>query len=224
MLGELYEDALAGLARPEIEYADGRRTPLRIDDWLHVMPGDESILDRCQGHTLDVGSGPGRLTVALGERGVPALGIDITPSAVELARSCGALVLHRDVFATVPGTGRWARVILADGNIGIGGDPKALLSRVAELLMPAGLALVEVEPPGVPLAKEMVRLSHAGKLSSWFPWASIGADQITEIGLAAGLAVTEVWSDAGRWFAALSRGLGDTPDPGPLDCLDSLNE
>ena len=91
MLGELYEDALAGLARPEIEYADGRRTPLRIDDWLHVIPGDASILDRCQGHTLDVGSGPGRLTVALAERGVPALGIDITPSAVQLARSCGAL-------------------------------------------------------------------------------------------------------------------------------------
>ena len=197
MLGELYEDALTGLARPEIEYEDGRRAPLRIDDWLHAIPGDSSILDRCQGHTLDVGSGPGRLTVALAERGVPALGIDITPSAVQLARSCGALALHRDVFATVPGTGRWARVLLADGNIGIGGDPDALLSRVAELLKPLGQALVEVEPPGAPLAKDMVRLSHAGKCSSWFPWASIGADQISELGLRAGLAVTEVWTDAG---------------------------
>ena len=147
------------------------------------------------------------LTVALAERGVPALGIDITLQAVQLARSCGALALHRDVFATVPGTGRWARVLLADGNIGIGGDPDALLSRVAELLKPAGQALVEVEPPGAPLAKEMVRLSHQGRFSSWFPWASIGADQITELGLNAGLAVTEVWTDAGRWFAALSRGL-----------------
>ena len=207
MLGELYEDALSGLARPEIEYEDGRRAPLRIDDWLHVIPGDASILDRCQGHTLDVGSGPGRLTVALAERGVPALGIDITPSAVQLARSCGALALHRDVFATVPGTGRWARVLLADGNIGIGGDPDALLGRVAELLKPLGQALVEVEPPGAPLAKDMVRLSHAGKCSSWFPWASIGADQISELALNAGLAVTEVWTDAGRWFAALSRGI-----------------
>jgi len=125
VLGELYEDALTGLTRPEIEYADGRRTPLRIDDWLHAIPGDSSILDRCQGHTLDVGSGPGRLTVALAERGVPVLGIDITPAAVQLARSSGALALHRDVFSTVPGTGRWARVLLADGNVGIGGDPDA---------------------------------------------------------------------------------------------------
>jgi hypothetical protein len=78
---------------------------------------------------------------------------------------------------------------------------------VAELLKPLGQALVEVEPPGAPLAKDMVRLSHAGKCSSWFPWASIGADQISELGLSAGLAVTEVWTDAGRWFAALSRGI-----------------
>jgi SAM-dependent methyltransferase len=207
LLGELYEDALTGLSRPEIEHADGRRTPLRIDDWLHVVPGDSSILDRCQGPTLDVGSGPGRLTVALAERGVPALGIDITPTAVQLARSSGAMALHRDVFATVPGTGRWARVLLADGNIGIGGDPDALLSRVAELLKPLGQALVEVEPPGLPLAREMVRLRHAGQSSCWFPWASIGADQITELSLSAGLAVTEVWTNAGRWFAALSRGI-----------------
>src|SRR6185437_3825825 len=48
-------------------------------------PGDKSILDRCEGPTLDIGSGPGRLTVALAERGIPALGIDITPYAVDLA-------------------------------------------------------------------------------------------------------------------------------------------
>jgi SAM-dependent methyltransferase len=207
VLGELYEDALAGRSRPEIEHTDGRRSPLRVDDWLRVIPGDTSILDRCQGPTLDVGSGPGRLTVALAERGVPSLGIDITPTAVQLARSSGALALHRDVFATVPGTGRWARVLLADGNIGIGGDPAALLARVAELLKPLGQALVEVQPPGSPQAREMVRLSHAGRFSTWFPWASIGADQISELGLAAGLAVTEVWTNAGRWFAALCLGI-----------------
>ena len=131
MIGELYEHALAGWARPEIEHADGSRKPLSVDGWLHASPGDRSILDRCEGPTLDIGSGPGRLTVALAERGIPALGIDITPYAVDLARSSGALVMLRDVFDRVPGTGRWSTVLLADGNIGIGGDPAALLSRVA---------------------------------------------------------------------------------------------
>jgi SAM-dependent methyltransferase len=204
VLGELYEDALAGLARPEIEHADGRRTPLKADEWTRTVPGDGSILDRCQGHTLDVGSGPGRLTVALAERGVPALGIDVTPYAVWLARSSGALALRRDVFGAVPGTGRWKTLLLADGNIGIGGDPGALLRRVAELIMPDGRALVEVEPPGAPLLCEQVRLRHGGTLSDWFPWAWIGADQIGPLGLTARLNVTETWTDSGRWFASLS--------------------
>ena len=108
MIGELYEHALAGWARPEIEHADGSRKPLPVDGWLHESPGDRSMLDRCEGPTLDIGSGPGRLTVALSERGIPALGIDITPSAADMARSPGALVMLRDVFDRVPGTGRTA--------------------------------------------------------------------------------------------------------------------
>src|SRR5271170_2626093 len=116
------------------------------------------MLDRCAGPTLDIGSGPGRLTLALAERGIPALGIDITAHEVGRAWSRGALVMLRDVFDRVPGTGRWATVLLADGNIGIGGDPAALLGRVAELLAPRGRAIVELEAPGVPLRREQVRL------------------------------------------------------------------
>ena len=138
MIGELYARALAGRVRPEVEHVDGSRTPLPVEGWLHESPGDKSLLDRCEGPTLDIGSGPGRLTVALAERGIPALGIDITPYAVDLARSSGGLVMLRDVFGRVPGTGRWMTVLLADGNIGIGGDPAALLRRAGELLAPAG--------------------------------------------------------------------------------------
>jgi SAM-dependent methyltransferase len=171
-----------------------------------------SLLDRCEGPTLDIGSGPGRLTVALAERGIPALGIDITPYAVGLARSSGALVLLRDVFDRVPGTGRWATVLLADGNIGIGGDPAALLCRVAELLASHGQALVEITAPGTPLRREQVRLSHGGQVSAWFPWAYVGADDIAEVAAQSGLSEVDTWSVDGRWFAALSRPQLDPDD------------
>ena len=216
MIGELYEHALAGRARPEIEHADGTRMPLTVDDWFHTSAGDKSIVERCQGATLDVGSGPGRLTVALAERGIPALGIDITPYAVHIARSAGALTLLRDVFGRVPGTGRWVTVLLADGNIGIGGDPTALLRRVSELLTPMGQALVEVQAPGKPLRKEQVRLRHAGLTSAWFPWAYVGADQIDDIAESAGLTPIETWTADDRWFAALRK----VPVPADSDCLD----
>ena len=204
MIGELYEHALAGRACPEIEHSDGTRTPLPVENWLRARPGDTSVVDRCSGPTLDVGSGPGRLTVALGERGIPALGIDVTPYAVHVARGAGALTLVRDVFGRVPGAGRWMTVLLIDGNIGIGGDPVALLRRVAELLGPLGKALVEVQPPGSPLRQERVRLRAAGKIGAWFPWAYVGRDQIAQVAASAGLAAQETWSAHGRWFTALT--------------------
>jgi hypothetical protein len=205
VIGELYEHALAGRKRPEIEHADGSKTPLQVENWLRIRPGDASIIDRCEGATLDVGSGPGRLTVALAERGIPALGIDVTPFAVQIARTAGALALLRDVFGQVPGAGRWMTVLLADGNIGIGGDPVALLRRVGELITPLGQALVEVQPPGVALRRELVRLCHGDQASQWFPWAYVGTDQIAGLASAAGLTMTETWTADDRWFSVLHR-------------------
>jgi SAM-dependent methyltransferase len=205
VIGELYEHALAGRVRPEVEHADGSRTPLRAEEWLRSRPGDASIVDRCRGATLDVGSGPGRLTVALAEQGIPALGIDVTPYAVHLARAAGALALLRDVFGQVPGAGRWMTVLLADGNIGIGGDPVALLRRVGELLTPAGHAIVELLPPGAGLRREEVRLRHGDQASAWFPWAYVGTDQIAALAERAGFAVAESWVAHDRWFTRLGR-------------------
>jgi uncharacterized membrane protein YkgB len=141
--------------------------------------------------------------VALAERGIPALGIDVTPYAVRMARAAGALTLVRDVFGHVPGAGRWMTVLLADDNIGIGGDPVALLRRVAELLGPLGRALVEVQPPGTPLRREQVRLRSAGKIGAWFPWAYVGADHIAEVATSAGMTALDTWSAHDRWFTSL---------------------
>jgi SAM-dependent methyltransferase len=205
VIGELYEQALAGLAAPDVERTDGTARPLLARQWLTAAPGDESLLRRCAGPTLDVGAGPGRLTVALAERGVPALAIDITPYAVALARSLGALALQRDVFGYVPGAGRWGTVLLADGNIGIGGDPVALLRRARELLAPDGSVAAEVSPPGTGSRREQVRLRTAAGPGPWFPWAWVGADQVAALAAAAGLLVTQSWAEAGRWFTVLAR-------------------
>jgi SAM-dependent methyltransferase len=204
MIGGLYESSLAGLVPVDIEYADGRRTPLPVQDWLTERPGDTGLLDRCAGPTLDIGSGPGRLTVALGERGVPALGIDVTPYAVELSRMAGGLALRRDVFDRVPGTGRWQTVLLADGNIGIGGDPGILLLRVAELMRPGGQALVEVTGPGTVTRADWVRLRSAAGSEGWFRWAQVALDDMAALAARGGLTMADRWTEAGRWFVILT--------------------
>jgi glycosyltransferase A (GT-A) superfamily protein (DUF2064 family)/SAM-dependent methyltransferase len=107
---------------------------------------DELLLDRCTGPTLDIGCGPGRLAAEPAHRGVPSLGVDVAPVAILLARCAGATALRRSVFDPLPGEGRWAHALLIDGNIGIGGDPGALLDRISSLLAPMGGLVVETAP------------------------------------------------------------------------------
>ncbi len=64
------------------------------------------------------------------------LGIDVVPEAVEQTRRRGASALQRDLFDALPGEGRWQTALLADGNVGIGGDPVALLARTRDLVQP----------------------------------------------------------------------------------------
>ena len=88
---------------------------------------DELIVSRCSGPVIDVGCGPGRFVEALAARGLPVLGIDVSGASVGQTRARGASALRRNVFEPVPGEGRWQTLLLADGNVGIGGDPFALL-------------------------------------------------------------------------------------------------
>jgi SAM-dependent methyltransferase len=184
---------------------DGTVVPLDLERWHHLPDDDElALLDRVLAPVLDLGCGPGRHVVALGERGIPALGIDAAPAAVATARARGALVLERSIFARIPGTGRWGTVLLLDGNIGIGGDPVALLRRSRALLRADGHVLAELAPPGAPSRSLEVRLERDGALGPRFPWAVLGADDVAATARAAGLRVADIWQGGDRWFSQLA--------------------
>lgn len=188
--------------------AGGVEHPLDAAGWCRDdLPGDAGLVARCAGPTLDVGCGPGRLTGAVLAAGRgPALGIDVSAAAVRLARRRGAPALQRDVFGPVPGEGRWWHVLLADGNVGIGGAPRRLLRRCRDLLAPAGTVLVELTAPGTRSWAGRVRLQHRDAATSEpFAWASVGVDDIGRIAAAAGLRVLDTWTEADRWFARVCR-------------------
>jgi SAM-dependent methyltransferase len=172
---------------------------------MDARPGDGGILDRCQAATLDVGCGPGRLVAALRQAGRIALGVDISAEAVRQARRRGAWALRRNVFGPIPGHGRWDHVLLADGNIGIGGDPERLLLRCGQLLAAAGTVLVETSPPGTPTWSGSVILRDRERQSAAFPWATVAADDLGPLAHRCGLREKERWQEAGRWFAHLTR-------------------
>jgi SAM-dependent methyltransferase len=183
----------------------GRHSDLHLSprDWCALRPGDGAVLARCHGPTLDVGCGPGRFAAALRVASVPALGIDICLEAVRLARSRGAAARQACVLsAQVPG--RWRHILLIDGNIGIGGDPRRLLRRCRALLAPRGDLLVELDPPGSGSWSGAVSLDYRGRRSTPFAWAGVCLDDLSAVAESAALTVIEQWTEAGRWFARLA--------------------
>ncbi len=197
----------ANLARP-LRLRDERGGAVG-GDWRWLGPAaseDERLLDRAVGPVLDIGCGPGRHLLALARRGVEATGIDVTPAAVRVARSRGASVVEGSIFGPVPAPGTWATALLLDGNIGIGGNPVALLTRVATLLRPSGRILVELGDPAATSSSIQARIEHGAVVGPWFEWTSVDTAAIDVITARAGLTLAASWSAGGRRFAHLDVG------------------
>ncbi|WP_127358215.1 methyltransferase domain-containing protein [Actinacidiphila soli] len=186
--------------------SDGWLLPLEVERWCAAPDAaDAALLRRCRGPVLDIGCGPGRLVAALAAYGLPALGVDVSPAAVARTRGAGGAVLRRSVFDRLPAEGRWATALLVDGNIGIGGDPRALLTRVRELVAPGGSLLAEAAPYDVD-ERLTVRVEDAlGHHGRDFPWARLGLTALRVAAAGTRWAVAGEWAVEGRRFAELRR-------------------
>jgi len=207
LYGRLLASVAAGApAEGRVRVAGGEAYPLPVDRWLAAVDGaDRAVLDRALEPVLDIGCGPGRHLAALAASGRTGLGLDLSPVAVRLARARGADAMLRSVFADVPQPGTWRTALLLDGNIGIGGLPGALLLRARALVARGGRVLVETGPPGQPVRRHRVRLEGQDAMSPWFGWATVGADALPDLALAAGLVPRERFDTGGRWFWRLDR-------------------
>lgn len=201
-----YDEAFAGKVAHVVDHV-GRTQPFEVGQWASAPDwvDRELFIEPCDAATIDIGCGPGRLVAELAARQVPAMGIDVSSEAIRQTRVRGALALRRDVFGVIPGQGRWAYALLADGNLGIGGDPVRLLRRLRDVLTPGGTVIAEVAAVGTGFVHERRRLRVEGRLSAHFEWAVVGLDAIDEVAAQAGLRVAETRSVGGRHAASMVR-------------------
>ncbi|WP_446040406.1 class I SAM-dependent methyltransferase [Streptomyces sp. SID1121] len=217
-----YTDALrAGRGPLFLRRSDGWLLPLEVERWCGGPDSaDLTVLERSRGTVLDIGCGPGRLVAALAARGRTALGIDISPAAVAHTVRGGGSALLRSVFDPLPREGGWDTALLIDGNIGIGGDPSALLRRLAGIVGPGGSLIVETAPTGVdPDLDERVRVrvdNGNGAPGEAFHWSRVGARALVRRARTTGWVPAEQWTAEGRRFVTLRQEVSGTgPYGGP---------
>ena len=214
MLGHLYDRALGG-ERCWVRHDDGEVRVLPAHRWMgdRGLPNgsepsdevfDETVTQMCSGPTIELGCGPGRLVARLIRRGIPALGIDRSATAIRLAGRGGAPALLSDVFEPLPGVGHWRTVLLVDGNVGLGGDPRRILGRAAELLSSHGHCVAEFDAEAVGIRARWVRLESARDVGPWFRWASVGVDSAATLAGQVGLTLTGIRLVGGRVIANLT--------------------
>ncbi len=94
-------------------------------------------------------------------------------------------------------------MLLADGNIGIGGDPLRLLCRAVRLLRAGGTVLVETDTAAEVFWRGTARLRTGAGAAAAVPWACAGADALYRLAGPLGLRRTDGYR-GGRSFVELT--------------------
>ena len=202
---DVWDSALRG-DEDLLMHGNGRTWALPVRSWIaDADPVDHAVAALCNGPTLDVGCGPGRFTAALAQAGLPCLGLDSSAVAVAQTRARGVLALHRSVWRRLPGEGHWRTTVLLDGNVGIGGNPGALLRRMHAVTEKGGSCIVETTTEGDCWTGPVHLTDLRGMTSRTFPWSRLDADALTVLAATTGWSVVSRWTTGDRPFLRLQK-------------------
>ncbi len=134
--------------RRDDNYLDRDETARYFHTWDDLPDHQRCLLQHACGRVLDIGAGAGQHTLALQQRGLQVLAIDVSPLAVEVCRRRGvrnAEVMDARALTCEPAS--FDTALLLGNNLGIAGTPeglRAMLLRLHEIIRPGGQILADI--------------------------------------------------------------------------------
>lgn len=153
------------------------------------FPLEQTALQQCRGHILDIGAGAGIHSLWLQQRHHPVTAIDLSLEAVDIMKRAGVKdARHADIW-TIQGE-HFDTLLMLGRNIGIAGTLEGadkLLTHLHQLTSPGGqLMIVSLAPEklgdgaGYP-GEHRYRERFQGQEGPPFRWLNIDADTLCAI-------------------------------------------
>jgi RimJ/RimL family protein N-acetyltransferase len=135
------------------------------------------------GPALDLGAGAGRISLWLQQQGAPVTAVDSSPGAVAVCRTRGVMDARIGDLNSPPTDKRWRFIVLACGNLGLGGSRdgnRRLLTRLAEIAAPDAVLYGDTVDPGAEPDIQL-RIRYKRETTDWWPQRNIPIDEIADL-------------------------------------------
>ncbi|UCG60845.1 MAG: class I SAM-dependent methyltransferase, partial [Candidatus Zixiibacteriota bacterium] len=151
---------------------------------------ERRLISSAYGDILDVGCGTGNYIPLMAKRG-RVLGIDISPTVIDVAKTNGCKACKvADIF-TFPTTRKYDTITFLGNNLGIGGTvnkTKKLLKKLSSLLNKDGQILaIGRNVTGRKFVEVQLRPFWKQQVGSRFDWIHMSRDFLSELCEQAGL-------------------------------------
>jgi SAM-dependent methyltransferase len=228
-IGAKLLEELAGRCPPLVIERDDGFISVDLVDYLGPLTErDEWAVSRATGRVLDVGSGPGRGSLALQERGQDVTALDVSPGAIEACRrrAVRSTYLGGISQAVSDGLGKFDSALLLGNNLGLLGSRAAaprFLADLAALLRPGGVIAGTAAAPPPQFSEQRVHLNYqdqnrrAGRLpgawrirsrykqlaTDWYDWLILTPAELADLARPAGWEITELREGPGSLYAVV---------------------
>ena len=207
------------------DYGEPDEMPVEVyfRDEIDFSPADSYAVNLCRGKVLEIGAGAGAVCLALQDRGLEVVGLDISPGCVQIMKERGvAHFIHADFFKWVTND-KFDTILLLMNGIGFSArlaNLTMVLNKLKSLLSPGGQIFFDssdvtyLYPLGLPTNKYYGEIDYQygynGTFGQWFSWLYVDFETLRSYAKACDLEVQLIMQENTGQYLIRATKISDT--------------